>query len=187
VRKLYAGQVATQVGLPVHDLVRLAEWGTRRPQLRVAAPARRGPRENAEFVAVALLVHEWNTIAPWLVEALFVDELCRRAFLALAAADGDLTVALTDADPDARELLESAAVVDVEADAEIEARNLIAAATRRELGRGARLADPELIRQDREARLQLEDLQHQSRGPDAAEWLLAWLSDRTEERVHGGN
>ena len=187
VRKLYAGQVATQVGLPVADLVQLAERGTRRPQLRVSAPVRRGPRENAEFAAIALLVHEWNAIAPWLVEALFVDDLCRRAFLALAGAEGDLTSALERADPDARELLESAAVIDIVADAEIEARNLIAAATRRELGRGSRLSDPDLIRRDREARLQLEDLQSADRVHEAAAWLLAWLSDRTEERVHGGS
>ncbi|MGH2477927.1 MAG: DNA primase, partial [Candidatus Limnocylindrales bacterium] len=33
VRKLYAGQVAAQVGLPVGDLVQLAERGVRRPQV----------------------------------------------------------------------------------------------------------------------------------------------------------
>ena len=127
VRKLYAGQVAAQVGLPVADLVQLAERGTRRPQVHVStARSRRGPRENAEFVAITQLVQDWDSIAPWLVESLFADELYRRAFLAIAAASGDLGAALEQADPEAREVLERAAVVDLEVDAEAEARNLIA-------------------------------------------------------------
>ena len=39
VRKIYAGQVATQLGLAVADLVRIAERGPRRPQMEV--PPRR--------------------------------------------------------------------------------------------------------------------------------------------------
>src|SRR5215218_4580112 len=54
VRKLYAGQVASEVGLAVGDLVRVAEQRTRRPTL-VATPRRMAVRENAEFVAVAVL------------------------------------------------------------------------------------------------------------------------------------
>ena len=87
VRKLYAGQVAAQVGLPVADLVPspsaacVARSCTCRPPGRGA-----GPRENAEFVAITLLVQDWDSIAPWLVEALFADEVYRRAFLAIAAA-----------------------------------------------------------------------------------------------------
>ena len=90
-------------------------------------------RENAEFVAIALLVQNWDAIASWLVEALFADEVYRRAFLAVAGSGGVLTEALELADPEARDVLERAAVVDVEVDPEAEARNLIAAAVRREL------------------------------------------------------
>ena len=183
VRKLYAGQVAAQVGLPVADLVQLAERGVRRPQVHVSATrSRRGPRENAEFVAITQLVQDWNSIAPWLVESLFADELYRRAFLAIAAASGDLGVALQEADPEAREVLERAAVVDLEVDAEAEARNLIAAAVRRELGRTASTKDPALELDDREARLRLEDLGVQEHAADAADWLLGWLAGRTEGR-----
>ena len=48
VRKLYAGQVAAQVGLPVADLVQLAERGVRRPQVHVSADpvAPRAARER---------------------------------------------------------------------------------------------------------------------------------------------
>ena len=74
VRKLYAGQVASEVGLPVADLVAVAERGVRRPTVTVAAPRRTALRENAEFVAVALLAQDWESIAGWLVEELFHDE-----------------------------------------------------------------------------------------------------------------
>ncbi len=188
VRKLYAGQAASHIGLPINDLVRIAERGTRRPQVDVPTPTRRrGPRENAEFVAITLLVQEWDAIAPWLVEALFVDELHRRAFLALAGSSGDLTAALEAADPEAREVLERAAVVDVDAESEPEAFNLIGAAVRRELARSARGADPEVVRQDREARLRLEDLQVIERAPASAEWLLVWLDERMEGHGDGGS
>ncbi len=91
IRKLYAGQVAAQVGLPVHDLVAVAERGVRRPHVNVARPKQRSERrQNAEFVAIALLVQNWDAIAPWLVEALFGDEVYRRAFLAVAASGGAL-------------------------------------------------------------------------------------------------
>ena len=40
--------------------------------------------ENAEFAALVLLVQDWNSIAPWLVESLFDDDANRMAFLALA-------------------------------------------------------------------------------------------------------
>jgi DNA primase len=188
VRKLYAGQVATELGLPVNDLVHLAERGTRRPQVSVpSAATRRGPRENAEFVAITLLVQSWDAIAPWLVEALFVDDLYRRAFLAIASSGGDLAAALEAADPDAREIIERAAVIDLEADADTEARNLISAAVRRELARASRSSDPDIVRTDRDARLRLEDLQSPERAVSAAEWLLVWLESRNEERRDGGN
>ena len=119
IRKLYAGQVATQVGLPVADLVAVAERRTRRPQLQTQQPKRRPERrENAEFVAIALLVQSWDAIAPWLVEALFADEVYRRAFVAVAEAGGDLVQAIELADPEARDVLERAAVVDVGVDAD---------------------------------------------------------------------
>jgi DNA primase len=188
VRKLYAGQIASQVGLPVNDLVQLAERGTRRPQVSVpTVTRRRGPRENAEFVAITLLVQDWNSIAPWLVEALFVDDLYRRAFLAMAESGGELSEALEAADPEAREVLERAAVVDLDADADTESKNLIGAAVRRALASGARTGDTEQVRDDREARLRLEDLQSVELAGEAAEWLLVWLEGRTEGRIDGGS
>lgn len=185
VRKLYAGQVASHVGLPAADLVKMAESRTRRPQVQVREPRRVGTPENAEFVAVALLVQHWDAIAPWLVEELFHDEVHRRTFVTLAETDGMLERALEAADPEAREVLERAAVADLDVDPEAEARNLIGATVRRELARRARLGatalTPDSIREDREARVQLENLADVHTGSVAAEWLLGWIDRRTQE------
>ena len=134
VRKLYAGQVATHVGLPVNDLVSVAAKGGR-AYVRVAPARQVGLSENAEFVSVTMLLQRWDDVALWLIEALFADDVARRAFLALANSNGSLNTALELADPEAREMLERAAVADFDAEPFIEACNLIAAAVRRELER----------------------------------------------------
>jgi DNA primase len=186
VRKLYAGQVASEVGLPVGDLLRVAEQRMRRPTLTVTPVRRTAVRENAEFVAVAVLAQEWESIAGWLVEELFADETHRRAFLALGAADGNLTAAIEAADPEAREVLERAAVADLEVDPEAEARNLVAAAVRRELRLSPRSGDPAMVRDDAEAALHLAELGAPIPAADAAEWLLGWLHRRMEQRHRRG-
>jgi DNA primase len=187
VRKLYAGQVASEVGLPVNDLVRLAEQRTRRPTVTLTPVRRTAVRENAEFVAIAVLAQDWESIAEWLVEELFADETHRRAFLALGEADGNLNVAIEHADPEAREVLERAAVADLEVDAAVEARNLIAAAVRRELRQSPSTGDPASVRDDAEARVRLEELASPIPAAPAAEWLLGWLHRRMEQRHRGGS
>ena len=182
VRKLYAGEVAAQTGLPAGDLVSIAQRRQRDPSLEIRRPASPRPQENAEFVAIVQLVHDWNGIAPWLVEELFVDEVMRRSFGALAEHEGRLDAAIDAADPDVREVLERAAVADFDVDSEVEARNLIAAAVRRELAAGAATPDPELIRDDREARLLVEDLSHPIDAAQAAGRLLGWLHRRSTQR-----
>ena len=186
VRTLYAGEVAAQTGLAVVDLVAVAKRRSGGPISEVARPPQR-LRENAEFAALTLLAQDWDAIASWLIEELFRDDAHRRAFLALAAADGDLTTALDEADPDARDVLERAAVADLDVDPEIEARNLIAAAVRRELAAPGSAGDPVRIRDDAEARLQLEDLAPPIAAGSAAGWLLGWLHRRMEQRAAGGN
>ena len=186
IRKLYAGQVAAQVGMPVNDLVAIAERRVRRPHVNVARPKHRQERrENAEFVAIALLVQNWDAIASWLVEALFADEVYRRAFLAVAESAGVLNEALELADPEARDVLERAAVVDVEVDPEAEARNLIAAAVRRELSGTMSVSDSARIREDAEARVRMEALSASEQGLESAGWLLGWLEGRREGRDGG--
>jgi DNA primase len=141
-----------------------------------------GFSENAEFVAVSLLLQHWNDIADWLIEGLFADDVARRAFLALADAGGNLPVALAEADPDAREMLERAAVADLDAEPFVEACNLIAAATRRELARSTTLIDPDAMREATDSRRQLELLDTPASAQDAAGVLLGWLERRGEER-----
>jgi DNA primase len=188
VRKLYAGEVATKVGLPVSDLVQIAERGSRRPAIQVAPKRSRGPMENAEYAALVLLVQDWDEIAPWLIEQLFDDDANRMAFVAMAASGGDLERALEVAAPDAREVLERAAVADLNLQPDVEARTLIGAAARRELSTHARLGDSAAMEEDRAARLDIDALNDtdRSRAMASAESLLGWLDRRSGERNSGG-
>src|SRR5690606_12157488 len=93
---------------------------------------------------------------------------------------GDLAAALEAADPEARDVLERAAVVDTPADPAAEARNLIGAAVRRELTVRRPVIDLERARDDAEAKRQLEELQEPSRAASAAGWLLGWLQRRSD-------
>ena len=182
VRKLYAGQVASHTGLPINDLVAIAARRSARPTVRVGNTRRVGSSENAEFVAIALLLQRWHDMAGWLDEVLFVDDVARRAFLAVAEGDGSVGRSLELADPEAREMIERAAVADIDADPAAEGRNLIAAAVRRELGRRVKETDPVEILANRDARVALEQFDEPSAGNDAAELLLGWLQRRNEER-----
>ena len=83
-------------------------------------------------------------------------------------------------------MLERAAVADLEVDAAVEARNLIAAAVRRELRQSPRTGDPDSVRDDAEARVRLEELASPIPAAPAAEWLLGWLHRRMEQRERGG-
>ena len=180
VRRLYAGQVATHVGIPPADLVAMAERRVKSPTVRVAPVRRVGAKENAEFVAIAMLLQRWDDIAPWLTEELFVDEIARRAFLAVAAGGGSVAAALDLADPDAREFLERAAVTDVDADPVLEARNLIAAATRRQLAQMVSTTGTDQLRAITEARVSLDQIDDPERADLAAEALLGWLQGASE-------
>ena len=183
VRSIYAGEIAAHVGLSVEEFTRRAREHKQRP-IEVPTQSRnRAPMENAEFAALVLLVQAWDSIAEWLIEGLFEDDVNRMAFLALAEA-GTLTGALEIAAPDARDVLERTAVADLDLDASVEARSLIAAATRRELRYRTGLVDAASLEEDRAARLDLMALSEtdQPRALAAAESLLGWLHRRTEER-----
>ena len=182
VRKLYAGEVALRVGLSVPDMVAVAQRGGAPREIVVPQRRRIGLADNAEFIAVAMLLQRWNDVAAWLIEGLFADDVARRAFLALASTDGVLTAALDEADPEARELLERAAVADFDAEPFVEACNLIAAAVRRELARPMSVIDAESMLAHSEARRSLELLDEPDTAQEAAGVLLGWLERRGEER-----
>jgi DNA primase len=177
VRRLYAGEVAAQTGLAVTDLLRAVD---RAGPVRVEARPPRQARESAEAVALALLIHRWDDIAPWLIEALFADEQHLITFRALAEAKGDARLALEHADPATREELERLAVTDVDEDPDRHARHLIGVAARRRLDdmRG----DFSQARDHARGKVLVDQLDDPGLGPVAAEQLLAWLEQRNEER-----
>jgi hypothetical protein len=126
--------------------------------------------------AIWLLVHRWDEIAEWLVETLFADDVALAAFRALAGSGGDLDRALAEAEPAAREMLERLAVEDLDVDPGVEARNLIRAATRRQISRWRALGDPEIARTTMaEGQRLLEVLDDVVVGPETATRLLGWL------------
>jgi len=186
VRRLYAGELAALIGLPVADFTRAA---VSRARPRLQAPVKRvgPPVQNTEFTALVLLAQDWDEIAPWLLESLFSDDANRLAFLALAEAEGDLGKAIEAASPDAREVLERAAVADLDLDPDTEARTLIRATATRELRQRSGPIDASTIEEDRQVRLDLEALTglDRDRAMEAAESLLTWLDRRAQERTGG--
>jgi len=91
-----------------------------------------------------------------------------------------VAAALDLADPDAREFLERAAVTDVDADPVLEARNLIAAATRRQLALMVSTTGSDQLRAITEARVSLDQIDDPERADLAAEALLGWLQGASE-------
>jgi hypothetical protein len=179
VRTIYAGQVAAHTGLPVNQLVALA--ARKSPMPRLQAVRQESNRETAEVVALALLVQQWEEMAPWLIEELFADDTCLSAFRTLAAADGQINLALEMADAEARELIEHIAVLDVEATPDLEARNLISAASRRKLERLVRSGDIHAALEVIEVKHLMERLEDPQLGPAAADELLSWLASADED------
>ena len=178
VRRLYAGEVASHTGVSAAELVKVAEKGGSIPT-EVSAPIQQAP-EGAGFIALSLLIHEWDSIAPWLIEDLFVDQPSRDAFVALAEADGDVHKALSTASSESAAIIERAAVYDGEADAFVEARALIGAAVRRQLQSRRTVADATEMQQQRAVRIALEDLANPEKAIPAAVQLLQWLSSLKE-------
>ncbi|MEY4633882.1 MAG: primase, partial [Actinomycetota bacterium] len=178
VRRLYAGEVASHTGLPAAELVRVAERGGK------VASAVTSPIQNATdgagFVALALLIHEWDNIAPWLIEELFPDEPSREAFVAIAECDGKVHEALQRVGPEAADIIERASVYDGDANADIESRALIAAAVRRELAQRRTVTSVEQVQQDRQVRIALEDLNKPDKSAAAKLQLLQWLAAISE-------
>ena len=186
VRKLYAGEVATQTGLPVADLVAIAARRRRDPSSgRSRRPPQR-PRENAEFVAI-------DAAGPGLgLDRRLADRgaVRRRRPPPRVPRPGRgrrrPRRARSRRPTPTRGRSSSGPPSPISTSiAETEARNLIAAAVRRELVRRASAAIEAQIRDDAEARLQVEELGQPIRRGTAAEGLLGWLHRRMEQRQQG--
>ena len=85
-------------------------------------------------------------------------------------------MALQSVQADAADIIERAAVYDIDADPLVESRALISAAVRRELSRRRLGSDIEQIQNDRLVRNALEDLNKHDKAPTAAVILLQWLA-----------
>jgi hypothetical protein len=157
------------------ELVKVADKGGN-IATAVAAPVIQAA-DGAGFVALSLLIHEWDAIAPWLIEELFADEPSREAFRALAEADGQVHAALLLATPEGAEIIERAAVYSADADPYVEARSLIAAAVRRELPRRRGDDDLATAQMQRSVRLALDDLAKPDKSTVVAVQLLQWLAE----------
>jgi DNA primase len=175
VRRLYAGQVASHTGVSAAELVKVADKGGAIASA-VAAPIVQAA-DGAGFVALSLLIHEWDAIAPWLIEELFSDEPSREAFRALAEADGQVHTALSLATPEAADIIERAAVYSADADPYVEARSLIAAAVRRELPKRRAEDDVATAQMQRNVRIALDDLSKPDKSTVVAVQLLQWLAE----------
>ncbi len=175
VRSLYAAQVATHTGIAASELVKIAKTGSSE---QIVVTAARHMPDGAGFVALSMLIHRWDEIAPWLTEQLFVDEPSRQAFVALVDAEGDVSTALSNVDGEAADIIERAAVLEYEVDPFTEAKTLIGAAVRRALAQRVHAPDPDQIRDDRHARIRLDDLHNPQEAEHAAAELLGWLSQR---------
>jgi DNA primase len=180
VRREYAGKVAARCDLPIADLVRLAERGGGRVPVPVRTRFAGDTSDGAEVVVLALLAHRFAEVEPWLTELCFADPVHQRAYIALVDTGGDVLEAARRADPEAREVLERAAVADAEGDPELELFNLLAAAARRELELVPRTLDTHV--EIAEVKQLLDDLRA-TPGPGPAGRLLTWLAGRSEERV----
>lgn len=179
VRRLYAGQVASHTGVSAAELVKVAEKGGVVAE-EVSAPVLQAA-DGAGFVALSLLIHEWDAIAPWLIEELFADTASQEAFRALADTDGDVHAALAAVSPEAADIIERAAVYSAEAEPFIEARSLIAAAVRRELPHRRGVDDVETVQMQRHIRILLEDLMKPDKTTLVAIELLQWLAGGSQE------
>lgn len=180
VRRDYASQVAGQLGIKeVAEVVRLVDKRLDRTMARneVSSPVQSGPRENAEFVMLSLMVNDFDAVTGIVSEEVFSDDSHRRVFRALLEHRNDFKKAESDLDPDARELLSRVLVATVEGDARVEGINLLRAAVRRELARRVTNTSPEVIGRDREIRRQVERLSERDVADSDVTDLLAWLYD----------
>ena len=142
IRMLYAGEVAAELSMPVSDMVRLAERGTRRPAIQVSRSDHEVRYRTQSLLrsCCSFRIGTRSHLGCWWSS--FDDDVNRMAFIALGEAGGDLSKAIEIAPPDAVDILERAAVADLNLIADVEARTLIGAACRRELQQRVRVVDP---------------------------------------------
>jgi DNA primase len=173
------------------------ERGARAPDDEGEAPPRRAqrgpdPSSRPGLEALRFAVHRPEAVGDRLEAVLFVDELQRRAFQTLLAAD-DLHQAIDDAPPDVAELLrrvavEEPVVVEGATPDPVDAlvSNLMRTAAQRalrDLEISARTTPSDFsdtVATTARVKLWIEDLDDPATGSEASSRLLAWLLARRE-------
>jgi DNA primase len=175
--RIDAGQLRTRLrGRPVRSDVE--------PGGRERAVARRTPvlRETPETEALRLAVHRPTEIGPWLSEDLFSEGVTLAAYRALAGAP-TFHEALSRAEPEVAELLQTLAVEETDAPVDDVVARLAEEAARREM----RIYEAE-ARQGAFAvdlapqKLAIERLREPQYRREAIDQLVAWLGSRSEDR-----
>ncbi|WP_208029165.1 DNA primase [Rhabdothermincola sediminis] len=190
VRDQYVMEVASRCRVDPERL-RAGLGAPRRGKVvRVAGSHTTSPvwREGPELEALRLLIQHPDGMAPWLHESLFGDDLTLAAYRALRDA-GSVREALEHTDPGAAELLQRLAVEESEAEVHDVAARLVEASSARALvdlqARARAAVDEEafaaLSREIAWLKLRIEELREAPSRVEAAEQLLAWLTDQPEE------
>jgi DNA primase len=178
VRRTYASQVAERLGIDPAQVVRRVDQRLDSKMSRNEVPmVQSGPRENAEFVILTLMVSDFDAVTAIVSEEVFADEAHRRVFRALFQHGNDFKKAEADLDPEASELLSRVLVATPGGDPRAEGINLLGAAVRRELGRRVSDTSREVMSRDREIKQKVEQLRQRDVADSVITELLAWLYD----------
>jgi DNA primase len=190
VRDQYVMEVASRCRVDPERLRAGLAAPRRGKVVRVARSHTTSPvwREGPELEALRLLIQHPDGMAPWLHDSLFGDDLTLAAYRALRDA-GSVREALEHTDPGAADLLQRLAVEESEAEVHDVAARLVEAASARALvdlqARARAAVDPEafaaLSREIAWLKLRIEELREAPTRVEAAEQLLAWLTDQPEE------
>lgn len=187
VRKLYAGQVASHVGIPVADIMADVSPQRQAPVVRTQAPraestaASSDARDGAsgeEAVLAHFLVDP--SLDEFLSEHLFSGVAHKQAFVSLRTARGDVTAALRSVDERAAAVIERVSVADPVGDPIVEIVNLVRAAVRRALAVRGRHVDAETIKADRAVKQAMERLGDPAVAVSVLPELLTWLNTVNE-------
>jgi DNA primase len=162
--------------------------GTGAPQRAQGAPRREPTRSDRgpEVEALKLAVHRPEEVADRLDEILFVDELHVAAYRALAEAE-KLHDAIANADPGAADLLQRLAVEEPDAETDDVVARLVREAARRaiaDLDQQSHASEERFVDLSPVigwAKRLVEDLDQPATRHEAADRLVAWLTERAEE------
>jgi DNA primase len=184
VRNEYVGRIAATTDLPAERLLASIKRAGSNPVVR---PIERMTRlaEGPELNALRLAISRPEDVAERLVEAMFTDELHAAAFRALANAS-TLHDAIEHADPGAAALLQRLAVEDSDVDPDdVVVRLLDQIVSREIVALEHRTRESEDIEESAALmswlKLTREQLYDPTTRVDAAERLVAWLAESSQE------